>query len=143
MNVRGVTTTSSPGPMPSALQRDVQRDGAVRQRDGIRHAAPGGELPLELAALLARPVVDPVGGEHRATAACSSSVKDGHGEKGVQHDSVLHEGLAGLPTTVTPGGTDLVTTAPMPTTAPRPMTSGCPGLPCFSTAPRRCKRDPR
>jgi hypothetical protein len=28
------------------------------------------------------------------------------------------KGRAGLPTTVTPGGTSLVTTAPMPTTAP-------------------------
>jgi hypothetical protein len=37
--------------------------------------------------------------------------------------------LAGLPTTVQPAGTSRVTTAPMPITAPRPMTNGCPGLP--------------
>ena len=42
---------------------------------------------------------------------------------------------AGLPTTVAPGGTLWVTTAPMPTTAPRPITSGWPGRPCLMTAP--------
>ena len=42
MKVRGVTTTSSPGPMPSALQRDIQRQRAVGQCDRVRvphHAA--------------------------------------------------------------------------------------------------------
>lgn len=42
---------------------------------------------------------------------------------------------AGLPTTVTPGATLRVTTAPMPTVAPRPITIGRPGVVCLMTAP--------
>lgn len=36
----------------------------------------------------------------------------------------LSSGLAGLPTTVAPGATSFVTTAPMPTTAPAPIVKG-------------------
>ena len=42
---------------------------------------------------------------------------------------------AGLPTTVVPAATLLVTTAPIPTIAPLPMTSGFSGVPCLITAP--------
>ena len=52
-----------------------------------------------------------------------------------RHQDDLTKGLAGLPTTVTPGGTSLVTTAPMPTMAPLPITSGLSGVPCLMMAP--------
>ena len=39
------------------------------------------------------------------------------------------KGRAGLPTTVTPGGTSLVTTAPMPTTAPGQSPAACRACP--------------
>ena len=45
------------------------------------------------------------------------------------------KGCAGLPKTVVPAATLRVTTAPMPMTAPLPMTMGRFGLPCFRMAP--------
>ena len=44
-------------------------------------------------------------------------------------------GRARLPTTVVWDATFRVTTAPIPNTAPRPMTNGAPGLPCRRIAP--------
>lgn len=50
-------------------------------------------------------------------------------------DHPRSSGLAGFPTTMVPGATSLVTTAPIPTTAPRPIRSGFSGVPCFRIAP--------
>lgn len=47
----------------------------------------------------------------------------------------LTRGAAGFPTTVIPGNTSLVTTAPIPITDPLPMMRGFSGVPCFNTAP--------
>ena len=55
--------TSSPGPMPSAVRRDVQRGGAVGDADGELAALPLGESLLELHAALAGPVVDLAGAQ--------------------------------------------------------------------------------
>jgi hypothetical protein len=44
-------------------------------------------------------------------------------------------GLDGTPTTVTPAGTSLVTTAPAPITASWPMSSGFSSVPLTKTAP--------
>lgn len=44
-------------------------------------------------------------------------------------------GFAGTPTTVTPAGTSLVTTAPAPITASWPMSSGFSSVPLTKTAP--------
>lgn len=44
-------------------------------------------------------------------------------------------GFAGFPMTVAKGGTSLVTTAPILTTAPSPIMSGLDELPCFIMAP--------
>jgi hypothetical protein len=42
---------------------------------------------------------------------------------------------AGFPTTVTPAGILFVTTAPIPITAPFPITKGLSGVPCLIIAP--------
>ena len=56
----------------------------------------------------------------------------GHGmSESAHHDS----GRAGLPTTVVPAGTSRVTTAPIPTTAPRPHDQWLARTPCLITAP--------
>ena len=47
-------------------ERLVQGQGAVGQGDGVAGAGPVGEFPLEFPALLAGPVVDPVGQDHAA-----------------------------------------------------------------------------
>ena len=136
MKVRGVTTTSSPGPTPKALQRDIQSDRAVRQRDGVARSDPLRELALELAPFLAGPVIDPIRAQHGGD---RLGLLFGEArpwrERRSDHCQPFTSGRAGLPTTVTPAGTSLVTTAPMPTIAPWPITSGRSGVPCRIVAP--------
>src|SRR3546814_4834056 len=43
------------------LQREIERDRTVGDRDGMVALRPGGELPLKGAAFLASPIVDAVG----------------------------------------------------------------------------------
>ena len=75
--------------------------------------------------------------EHTHIPASRESQYPGGGELPEEyvHMSDPFIGLAGFPTTTAPGGTLLVTIAPIPMTAPAPITSGRPGLPCLMIAP--------
>ena len=48
MLVEALTSTSSPGPMPAARDRELQRRGAAGHRDAVLAAAVRRELALEL-----------------------------------------------------------------------------------------------
>jgi CDP-6-deoxy-D-xylo-4-hexulose-3-dehydrase len=56
-------------------------------------------------------------------------------ERAIKKGDEIISVAAGFPTTVAPAGTSLVTTAPIPTVAPRPIIRGLPGLPCRIIAP--------
>ena len=45
--VKSEQATSSPGPMPRTNEREVQRGGAARERDGVVDARGGRHLGLE------------------------------------------------------------------------------------------------